>query len=662
MHFYIRAPKTVSVTPKYRFKLEFPLGIRTSALWEILMVIVGKYDTSALTKLNSIREDCCITQSFGPSMRDILDQHGPIIRSAGSPKEMNMNSKKCNCGSLFPEFLDNGIGHVRTMDTTILPPNLAFMINKGLNFRPWFFKSRSQSQTSACAWAAEVIRRLKHKAIRDNSDSILTEFKQATWPRIRDIDGLNYSSVESDSWVCKHLVICSTDKIAHTASIECIHWYRMVCLKRLRSAAFIKTIFPNMQEKSSLQEFAPWAANSAYKPAILFGMAKQHKRVSDPMAYRWITSACSDMSKPLSDEALRILTFLWEKARNDCGELGTSTGAKYFWSIDSLDIVPLNTDISRQRPDRQPSAFDLEKCFECIPLTNSEHSLISRLSIFLDLVWNEGMHLSSDEHEYIPGPKQTCFWSHGDACHNYDRKRIMSLCEEIMDLAVVTVGDYAARQAVGIPMGFSVSVIFLNIYMFTYEFEFTQRLCKQAPLLVKHTHEIYRYVDDLGNLSDLDLRPYLKDLLCEPDSWDWIYPMAPWGPLSMTDQTERTRDYTKVIYLNQTFILIDGYLSYQWHDKVKVYENLKLPTCIYTHWDSCLSENSKLGTIKSQVRAVIIASSSLELCKEGLLRLYDKFISIGFPNALAQSTIVDAFEQLLPSMPVPYNPTPGVLV
>ena len=52
------------------------------------------------------------------------------------------------------------------------------------------------------------------------------------------------------------MVICSTDKIAHTASIECIHWYRMVCLKRLRSAAFIKTIFPNMQEKSSLQEFA----------------------------------------------------------------------------------------------------------------------------------------------------------------------------------------------------------------------------------------------------------------------------------------------------------------------------------------------------------------------------------------------------------------------
>ena len=146
------------------------------------------------------------------------------------------------------------------------------------------------------------------------------------------------------------MVICSTDKIAHTASIECIHWYRMVCLKRLRSAAFIKTIFPNMQEKSSLQEFAPWAANSAYKPAILFGMAKQHKRVSDPLAYRWITSACSDMSKPLSDEALRILTFLWEKARNDCGELGTSTGAKYFWSIDSLDIVPLNTDISRQDP------------------------------------------------------------------------------------------------------------------------------------------------------------------------------------------------------------------------------------------------------------------------------------------------------------------------
>jgi len=417
-----------------------------------------------------------------------------------------------------------------------------------------------------------------------------------------------------------------------------------------------------MLEKSILKEYTPWELGTEFKPSILFGMAKQHKRAKDPMAYRFITSACSDISKPLSDEALRILTFLWNKAKSDCSKLKDIHNAKFFWSIDSLDIVPLNIDITECRPNRQPSAFDIEKCFECIPLFDSEHSLISRISVFLDLVWEPDALLSSDWHPYKPGPKDECFWSSEYADLSYDKARIIDLCKEVMNHAVVTVGNCAAKQTVGIPMGFSVSVMFLNLFMFTYEFEFTMRLVKNSRKLAQCTNEFFRYVDDLGNFSDKDIRPYLKKMHSKPTDWSWIYPMAPWGPLSITDQTERSESKTCVTYLNLEFVLIKGILAYSWHDKISTYKKLGLPTCSYTHWTSSLSAGSKLGTIKSQVRAIIIASSSLESCQISLQTLLSKFVSIGYPIHLTRSTIETAFKLLLPSMPVPYTPTPGVLV
>lgn len=238
----------------------------------------------------------------------------------------------------------------------------------------------------------------------------------------------------------------------------------------------------------------------------------------------------------------------------------------------------------------------------------------------------------------------------------------MELLMAILDLAIVSVGSSAAKQAIGIPMGFSVSVILLNIYMFTYEFEFVSRLITNAPHLRHHTKEFYRYVDDLGNFSDLDIRPFLTPLEKAPDSWDWIYPMAPWGPLSMTDQTERTQRSTTVVFLNLKFLLVGGILSYRWYDKIETYHKLHLPVCSYTHWASNLSTSSKLGTVKSQVRAIIIASSSEDSCMDGLAKLRNKFARIRYPKGATSATIDETYNRLILLMPVPFSPAHGVLV
>ena len=198
--------------------------------------------------------------------------------------------------------------------------------------------------------------------------------------------------------------------------------------------------------------------------------------------------------------------------------------------------------------------------------------------------------------------------------------------------------------------------------MFTFEYEFVVRLMQNAPDLLPHTREMFRYVDDLGNFSDLDLRPFLTPLEREPQTWDWIYPMSPWGPLSITDQTSRLQESTSVIYLNTRFTLKDGYLSYCWYDKAETYEKFDFPLCFYTHWSSHLSYGCKVGIINSQVRAIMIASSTKESCLRGLIRFLTKLGRIGCPDELALNTVSSTYTKLLPLLPVPFSNSRSKLV
>ena len=206
------------------------------------------------------------------------------------------------------------------------------------------------------------------------------------------------------------IVIVSTDKVANTPAFECKVFYQQVSLNRLYSDAFISLpmvddgvhSYPLPVQLEAIELWAPWGLNSEFSASILFPTPKLHKRVKDHMTYRCITSACSDYSKPVSDEAviIRVLTFLLGEARAKCIQLGLEHNAKYWWAIDCMDVVSLNLDFTR-RVGRHSGAFDLDKCFESIPLHpeqsdsnepsgSSGHSLMEHLSFLVSFVFHDG--------------------------------------------------------------------------------------------------------------------------------------------------------------------------------------------------------------------------------------------------------------------------------
>lgn len=91
----------------------------------------------------------------------------------------------------------------------------------------------------------------------------------------------------------------------------------------------------------------------------------------------------------------------------------------------------------------------------------------------------------------------------------------------------IRLGDKVWRQKTGIPMGFSCSPIWCNLYFMAYEFRFISRLLKLRRFdLLKLFEHAYRYIDDICILNTPDVDIFLDPKQDRtPDNPWWIYPL-----------------------------------------------------------------------------------------------------------------------------------------
>ena len=627
-------------------------------MWDVLIKVVDQYSEGMYTpRLLGIREESVTTLTYGPSVRDFIDNHGQAIRTAGSPEEINLAITQCSCSTKFPDYIDPKIGHVRTMDVGILKFPFCELAASGLNYRPAIKSSSAQQVKYVADWLRQVVGYLSPHG---NLATAMVEDALSKMGSIKACTGLSSSCLDAGATSIKlRLVTTSTDKAPNTPSIECLHWYRFVCLQRLQSAAFqpcnwAETWAYNAALVEHWSQLL-WSEDKEFKPSILFCSAKQHKRDKDSMAYRYITNACSDHSAAVAQVTLDVLTHLWGLARELCIKHGETQGGKFWWTIDSLDVIPLNVHFKRVRPDRQLSAHDLEKCYETIPLLDGPHSLKARMSTFLDIVWVKSA-LGDKALGYDEKEKVFKFFNIGTdtlPLQHHTKGSLLDMVCDCITMTMTTVGDFCAKQVHGIPMGSKASVILLNIYRFTYEWDFVWRLVQLAPQHLENTREMYAYIDDILNLSDLSLRDFLNpDQPQEVDNIYWIYPLAPNGPLTMKETTTYHPTHTSVEYLNQSFTLKDGMLSFKWHDKSAEFNFKTMP---YTHWHSRISRSCKIGMIYSQARSIALASDSRATFREGIEKLIFKFRSIGFPEKVIKDVVWVHEKYILKALPLRWS-------
>jgi len=222
----------------------------------------------------------------------------------------------------------------------------------------------------------------------------------------------------------------------------------------------------------------------------------------------------------------------WAK-KNDAGYqsfLGAKTSS--FWIVDSVLHVTLNL------PDQINDIYvaDVTKCYESIPLTGPDN-LLDALKFMLRIGYQEAslLHTKTEtilwvkiSSEGIPVDARWATTQPRSGCWiPMLLDRLLSLHSWLMNHCFVSLGDRVWRQTRGIPMGFSCSPLWCNIYLISYKVRFIQRLASlgRKDLLNKFQYA-FRYIDDICWINVGNSQEFLDPQ--QPRTSDnpfWIYPL-----------------------------------------------------------------------------------------------------------------------------------------
>ena len=119
------------------------------------------------------------------------------------------------------------------------------------------------------------------------------------------------------------------------------------------------------------------------------------------------------------------------------------------------------------------------------------------------------------------------------ACPNYGNwhcitvEKFLTLHKWLTTNCFVRLGNQVWKQVLGIPMGFSCSPLWCNLYLMSYEIKFIQRIAKlgRTDIMARFSHA-FRYIDDLCWINVGDAQLFLDPK--QPRTMDnpyWIYPL-----------------------------------------------------------------------------------------------------------------------------------------
>ena len=254
--------------------------------------------------------------------------------------------------------------------------------------------------------------------------------------------------------------------------------------------------------------------------------------------YRWISNAFGTMyvniATLLTIATMALLDEVKEWASTNVkgykNFLGIDTSM--YWIIDSI------TDFTLNIPEVINNIYvaDITRCFESIPISGKD-TLYDAME-FITQIGISNMKRKHPKSEQVlwvkindKGITTKALWA--STCPKNGEwfqipiPKFLQIHKWLTTNCYVRLGDQVWKQVLGIPMGFSCSPLWCNLYLMSYEVKFIQRLARlgQATILSKFKHA-FRYIDDLCWINVGEANRFLDP--AQPRNRDnpfWIYPL-----------------------------------------------------------------------------------------------------------------------------------------
>ena len=253
-----------------------------------------------------------------------------------------------------------------------------------------------------------------------------------------------------------------------------------------------------------------------------------------PVKHRFIAGSSNCTTKQFSSLLTKILTVIKTGLEKYCSIKTSHTGVNNMWIFkNSINLLSSLGHLGVLRATFIQT-FDFSTLYTFIP-----HDLFkSRMN---NIINNAFKHKNgATRYTYIKvGRNKSYFTSdplNGD--NKYTANDICKMIEFFVDNIYVRFGGELFRQMVGIPMGTNCAPLLADLFLYSYEIEFLDKLIKEGKRkLAKKFSLSYCYIDDLISFNNTRFKEFISD----------IYPKE----LTISETTEST---SIASYLDLLFI------------------------------------------------------------------------------------------------------------
>jgi hypothetical protein len=442
--------------------------------------------------------------------------------------------KTCVChkyDNIYKQKINNKYECVLTGDLSIIEHiKVRQLLDFGPRFRSWI-KSDTKCRLLDCI--NECAFTLSHKFDIDISQfkPWVAQVKQQVLQTFHQILNSKYQQFNSHDNVVidgdikmrlralhKHFVMVPVDKAANNVAVICRKYYTQQLVRELeKKDGAYELVTQDQTEQTILTSHAtflkPYGMQAPLKCntlPYLYWLPKLHKT---PVSSRYIAGSSKCSTTRLSKNLSLILTHVMSELRAKDDENIIRTGIRRFFIVNGYEEVASFTDKWHQTfkfPNQTQHLYtgDFSTMYTAIP----HNDLIARIDKVIDETWHWA-HMRTkkpidmiqldvtDKHQlkFIFTDRTR----HATSKTIYSRDQVKLMIKFLVTNTYSKNGEYLCRQTVGIPMGTNCAPSLANLYLYSYECEFIDRLVANQEIEhAKLCHMTFRLIDDVLSIDN----------------------------------------------------------------------------------------------------------------------------------------------------------------
>ena len=240
----------------------------------------------------------------------------------------------------------------------------------------------------------------------------------------------------------------------------------------------------------------------------MYWLPKLHK---SPYKQRYIAGSSKCSTKQISILLTKILTVIKEGLETYSDTAFSRNGINQMWILKNSKTLLDNLKSRSLRKVSSISTYDFSTLYTTIPHAKLKARLASLIK---DSFFNKN---GKRRYQYLVINKGTdsgyFVKEYSNSKFKYTENDIISMVNFLIDNIYVEFGGMIFQQTIGIPMGTNCAPLLADLFLYTYEAEFIQKLIAQKQKNIAQSFNFtYRYIDDVLSLSNSDFDQYIHTI------------------------------------------------------------------------------------------------------------------------------------------------------